>query len=1011
MMTGTAWQRLSDLGACRVTQIPRRPGGPAPGSRAGSDLDSGRPQRAAALASAYHAGVSRHADAGPVALGWVRAVAGGPVEILLAGSALRGSARPPAVSGTVALALPAGGRGDAVAPGGMAAAMNALPCWTRIGGIADGLLAGEDAVGPQNDRAPLEESLLAAWDGPFGWLILADPLAPPEITDYAGRVAGQQRLVAAMADRDPEKAVQARRLEQRHTELRQSLSSGLWQLHVLAGADTPETASRVAGLFCASVDLSGLPYALTPSISATEPIAELLSARPGTPEPSRMDSTAAFPFYGSTVLLASLSRMPEAEVPGVRLTLRPEFDVTPEPPPGEAGGASRLRLGTVLDRNGIPAGPLSVPAASVNRHVFVCGATGAGKSQTVRALLEAASGAGLPWLVVEPAKAEYRLMSVRLDGAAGGVVRIRPGDADQVAAGINPLAPATGPGGGRFPLQTHADLVRALFLASFAGDEPFPQVLSAAITRVYEEAGWDLALGEPVTPGVHPRYPTLGDLQTAAERVVSEIGYGREITDNVRGFISVRLSSLRLGTTGRFFEGGHPVDFGKLMARNVVFEIEDVGDDRDKAFLMGTVLIQLAEHLRMRARGSGLGTAPGLRHLSVFEEAHRLLRRPEDHRGGSGATAHAVEMFAGLLAEIRAYGEGLVIAEQIPAKIIPDAVKNTAVKIVHRLPAADDRETVGATMNMTDAQSRYLVTLPPGQAAVFADGMDYPVLAAMPDGTGREAAAAPATESPAGVVSPRSGTCGTDCLASPCTLRDMRSAQRLLASQPGLVLWAEVAVLAHLTGWLMPVPAAGSELADQIAALSPARLRDCAVSHAVDAAVAARASMFAARVSPGALASHVAAALRRWITDAGRECSFPEPRWLAPAFQWALILDDLKTLDRKSPGSGRHPQTADWEATTGRLIPGETCARQISVVQRWHDADQRNPATVRRIAFGTVQPAALETAVGAKSGDEDWEQVLSEALTQLHDCRWPLDYLRADAGITASEVGKVRHER
>ena len=176
----------------------------------------------------------------------------------------------------------------------------------------------------------------------------------------------------------------------------------------------------------------------------------------------------------------------------------------------------------------------------------------------------------------------------------------------------------------------------------------------------------------------------------------------------------------------------------------------------------------------------------------------------------------------------------------------------------------------------------------------------------------------------------------------------MRSAQRLLAGQPGLVLWAEVAVLAHLTGWLMPVPVAGGELADQIAALSLARLRDCAVSHAVDAAVAARASTFAARVSPGALASHVAAALRRWITDAGRECSFPEPHWLAPAFRWALILDDLKTLDRKAPGSGRHPRTADWEASTGRPIPGATCAQQIGVVQRWHDADQRNPATVRR---------------------------------------------------------------
>ena len=91
-------------------------------------------------------------------------------------------------------------------------------------------------------------------------------------------------------------------------------------------------------------------------------------------------------------------------------------------------------------------------------------------------------------------------------------------------------------------------------------------------------------------------------------------------------------------------------------------------------------------------------------------------------------------MFAGLLAEIRAYGEGLIIAEQIPDRLIQDVIKNTAVKITHRLPAADDRDAVGATMNMTRAQNRFLVTLRPGEAAVFADGMDYPLLAQMPDG-------------------------------------------------------------------------------------------------------------------------------------------------------------------------------------------------------------------------------------------------------------------------------------
>src|SRR5436190_24273689 len=113
--------------------------------------------------------------------------------------------------------------------------------------------------------------------------------------------------------------------------------------------------------------------------------------------------------------------------------------------------------------------------------------------------------------------------------------------------------------------------------------------------------------------------------------------------------------------------------------------------------------------------------------------------------------------------------------------------KNTAVKITHRLPAADDREAVGATMNMTQAQNRFLVTLNPGEAAVFADGMDFPLLTRMPDGTAREAAALDpgglggvvpsgtsraaageaATATPAAVVRPRSITCGADCASRP----------------------------------------------------------------------------------------------------------------------------------------------------------------------------------------------------------------------------------------------------
>src|SRR4029077_17010712 len=165
------------------------------------------------------------------------------------------------------------------------------------------------------------------------------------------------------------------------------------------------------------------------------------------------------------------------------------------------------------------------------------------------------------------------------------------------------------------------------------------------------------------------------------------------------------------------------------LKRNTVLAIEDVANDEDKAFLIGTLIIRITENLRLR---EGAGAQPGgesLRHVIVIEEAHRLLRA-----GRPGASGHAVELFAGLLAEIRAYGEGLVISEQSPAKLMPDVVKNTALKIVHRLPASDDRELVGATMNLDAEQSRQVVSFPPGVAAVFADGVDRPLRVKVPFG-------------------------------------------------------------------------------------------------------------------------------------------------------------------------------------------------------------------------------------------------------------------------------------
>ncbi len=507
------------------------------------------------------------------------------------------------------------------------------------------------------------------------------------------------------------------------------------------------------------------------------------------------------------------------------------------------------------------------------------------------------------------------------------------------------------------------------------------------MTRCYEQAGWDLVTGQPATPGVQPAYPGLEDLQATALAVVSEVGYGREVADNVRGFVTVRIGSLRMGTAGRFLGGGHPLDFGQLLSSNVVLEIEDAGDDRDKAFLMGAVLIRLTEHLRLRQRAEGSAAGPGLRHLTVIEEAHRLLRLPPPGTG-NGPAAQAVEMFADLLAEVRAYGEGLVIVEQIPAKLIPDAIKNTAVKVVHRLPAADDREAVGATMNLTPSQSQYLVTLGPGDAAVHADGMDYPLLARMPDGRASEAARPAVTASAASVITRRSGTCGPDCEAMPCTLGQVRAAQRAAVTDPRVTLWAELAVVAHLTGWRTPRPR--SQLAASLGAMD-ARLRDCALSHAADAAVAARVPAISARLSPAALAAHAVAVLRQAAAGTESGCPAEEPQYLAPPYRWALVRDVLRTA---APGTGRHPRSEEWERTYGQPVPGGSTAQQARAVNRWHARDQRDTLAVATVIWGTRPRTAIEQAVGCPRDDPGWTAQLADALAAFARTPWPATLLQ-----------------
>lgn len=967
----TGW---SDLELLELATVPRLPDGQ--GESEGEHRRNRLREIAAALGGA-HTTLRSRGPASQFVSAWIRMPDDPRVHVLIGGSSRGSGTGTGSRSGVPFVTAPASRDGDSrlrsvlfppgalaapLAPDAFPAMIGHFPSWVGCEARADALWAPSDTSRqrPTVRRGSFDVQV-AHLSAPFVWLVVAEPLDGVAVQAELEKLA-VEILPLTRAEVGETKRVQLERQQARHRELSRVKDTGAWRIRVAVGAASDADAEMIAGTLSAATELDELPYVMAPAADATSFVNGV--KRPG--------------FIGSTDVVAALTRPPERELPGLTLVEPHTFDQT-----SELARMADINVGTIVNESGESIGSLTVSKDVLSRHTFVCGATGSGKSQTVRHLLTEATRIGLPWLVIEPAKAEYALMAARLEDLGAKVLVIRPGDPNTMPAGFNPLQPVKD-----FPLQTHVDLVRALFLAAFEAQEPFPQILATALTRSYEELGWDLALGTPLYDGAKPRYPTLGDLERVADAVVNEIGYGPEIRDNVRGFIKVRIGSLRLGTLGRFFEGGHNLDLKALRRRNVVMEIQDVGDDADKAFFIGAMLLQQTEHLRVLAKNARQGASLPLSHLTVLEEAHRLLRRPEP--GTGGPARHAVEEFASMLAEVRAYGEGLIVVEQIPQKLTSDIIKNTALKIVHRLPAADDRESVGATMNIDERQSRQLVSLRPGQAAVFADGMDRAVLARMMNGTEIEKKDVTAAGVYQALISQRSSTCGIDCAERACTTGEMRHALQLLLRAPWLTLWSELVVVAHLSG--CRTPRVAERLLQQLRAEN-SRILDCAISHAIDAAVNARRATIRRWKSSEDLAGHCVEVLRQIIVrDAAIE-TCPEDDdyvYVSTLDQWFAIRSYILETPFDAP---LDPRTSEWERQTGRMIPGATRTEQLDVVDEYLKLAEADITGRELVTFGAVRPSALERAIGTETTDPRWVKQVQQAVTAFPNVRWIQSYL------------------
>lgn len=362
---------------------------------------------------------------------------------------------------------------------------------------------------------------------------------------------------------------------------------------------------------------------------------------------------------------------------------------------------------------------ICISKEELTKHTFITGSTGSGKSNTIYKLLERLDKDGVSFLVIEPAKGEY----AEVLGKKEGVVTYgtNPNIPNKHLLQINPF---------RFPKHTHIlehlDRLVEIFNVCWPLYAAMPAILKDSVERAYVSAGWDIE--KSTNKYSDNLFPTFADVVKQIKVVLSESDYSSDNKGDYTGALVTRLKSLTNGINGLIFSADDISD-SELFDGNTIVDLSRVGSSETKALIMGIMVLKLQEY-RMEQRALGASLNDGLKHVTVVEEAHNLLKRTSTSQSNEGANliGKSVEMLANSIAEMRTYGEGFVIADQSPGLLDMSVIRNTNTKIILRLPDLSDRELVGKASGLTDNQIIELAKLEKGTAVISQSDWLEPVL-------------------------------------------------------------------------------------------------------------------------------------------------------------------------------------------------------------------------------------------------------------------------------------------
>ena len=462
---------------------------------------------------------------------------------------------------------------------------------------------------------------------------------------------------------------------------------------------------------------------------------------------------------------------------------------------GLFGAAAAYQLTGQVIRLGKASGTsrdVAVPLRSLTRHALIAGSSGSGKTTTaVEILRQLWADHAVPFLVIEPVNSDtdgYRKLAAEPGFAALEVITV--GDEAGAPLRFNPFEVPAG-----MLVGEHVTNLLGCFAVAFGLSGPLPSVYLDALNLTYLRAGF---LSSERSTGANRAWPTVVAFHAAMSEATEGLGYAGDVAAGVDAASVRRTRQLMRGMTGSAFLTDRPNDFGRLLDHPVIVELKSLGPGDEQALMMALLLNAVTEHGR-----SVRGASHDLVHVTLVEEAHRLLARAEGNQPADArARESAAEAFAGALTENRKYGEGVIFTGQFPARLVANAVKSSNLKLVHRLTAEDDRRYLGHTMGMDEAQRSLAGRLKAGEALLYSDELAEAAhvsvagalrAAATPPGVVPPAAAAsvvpPAAAAPFAACAPCRAQCAyrgaaLSMVNDPRIVRDITSAAAA-AGEPG----------------------------------------------------------------------------------------------------------------------------------------------------------------------------------------------------------------------------------